>query len=64
MVNDSNNTPDVSKFILNCLPSLNPELDWGLEIALAIGIHLPSAPIPPAKDLREPACLILNYLKG
>lgn len=53
MVNDENNALDVSKFILNCLPSPNPELDWGIDVALAIGLHIPGPAIPPSKDLRD-----------
>jgi hypothetical protein len=55
MLNGANGELDASKYILNCLPSPSPELDWGIDIALAIGIHLPGAPIPPGKDLRDPS---------
>jgi hypothetical protein len=44
---------DVSKFILNCLPSPTPERDWGISAAMAAGIHAVAAPVPPSKDLRE-----------
>lgn len=44
---------DVYKFILNCLPSLNQEKDWGISAAKAAGVHAPPATIPPSKDLRE-----------
>lgn len=43
--------PDISKFILNCLPSPNTEKDWGIGSAQALR---PAAAIPPTKDLREP----------
>jgi len=47
---------DVHKFILNCLPSPNPEKDWGVDAAEAAGIYGPAAAeaFPPNKDLREP----------
>ena len=54
MVDDANNDFDDSKYILNCLHSSNTEIDWGLDVALAIGLHLPDALIPPSKDLRDP----------
>ncbi len=43
---------EVSKFILNCLPSPHPEKDWGLDSAAAVGVHKAAA-IPPTRDLRE-----------
>jgi hypothetical protein len=42
-----------SKYILNCLPSRDTENDWRMGSAEAAGL-LAAAPIPPAKDLREP----------
>jgi hypothetical protein len=39
--------------ILNVLPSRGTERDWLLENASAAGV-LRAAPVPPAKDLREP----------
>lgn len=46
---------DVSKFILNCLPSPNTEKDWGVSAARAAGVHAAAeAAIPPSRDLREP----------
>jgi hypothetical protein len=45
---------DVSKFILNCLPSPNTEKDWRMSAATAAGVRVPGAAIPPSKDLREP----------
>jgi hypothetical protein len=53
MLDDSNKDFDVSRFILNCLPSPNPEMDWGFGVALAIGLHFPGAAISPSKDLRD-----------
>jgi Papain family cysteine protease len=44
---------DVSKFILNCLPSPKTERDWRISAATAAGVHTPAAAIPPSKDLRE-----------
>jgi hypothetical protein len=44
---------DYSKYILNCLPSPNPEKNWGLNAAVAAGVRNPEMAIPPAKDLRE-----------
>ncbi len=44
---------DVSKFILNCLPSPDTDKDWGISAATAAGVYAPEAPIPPSKDLRE-----------
>ena len=42
------------KRILNCLPSRQPEQDWGFEHA--VGAGLPAAPraLSASKDLREP----------
>ena len=49
----SNKVPkEIAKYILNCLPSPTPERDWGIDVALAAGVHAPAAAIPPAKDLR------------
>ena len=41
------------KYILNCLPSRDTGNDWRMESAEAAGL-LAAAPLPPAKDLREP----------
>lgn len=46
---------DVSKFILNCLPSPNQEKDWGISAAAASGAYDPVQVIPLSKDLREPS---------
>jgi len=43
---------NVSKFILNCLPSPEQERNWGLAVAGAAGVSAP-IPIPPSKDLRD-----------
>jgi hypothetical protein len=49
----SPNTPaDVSRFILNCLPSPKPERNWTIETATDAGIFAPKASVPPAVDLR------------
>ena len=45
---------DVSKYILNCLPSPRPELDWGMRAATAAGVRAALVAIPKYKDLREP----------
>lgn len=45
--------PELSKFILNCLPSQKTEKDWRLTSAASAGVHSPAAAIPAAKDLRE-----------
>ena len=41
-----------NKFILNCIPSPNQEKNWGLDVAIAAGIHHPAASIPASMDLR------------
>jgi hypothetical protein len=40
-------------FILNCIPSLNKEQDWGFNAAKLAGLHNPTEATPPSKDLRE-----------
>lgn len=48
----SNRVPkEISRYILNCLPSPTPEKDWGIDVAQAAGVHAPAA-IPPSRDLR------------
>ncbi len=51
--------PDKNRFlkrILNCVPSQMVERDWTLRAAQDAGLlGLPVPPIPPEKDLREPA---------
>jgi len=44
---------DVSKFILNCMPSPSPEKDWDINAAIAANLHVPGDFVPPSKDLRE-----------
>ncbi len=39
--------------VLNCLPSPNPEADWGFAQATAAGTVAKAGPIPPSVDLRE-----------
>jgi C1A family cysteine protease len=43
---------EIATHILNCLPSPTPEKNWGIDVALAAGVHTPAA-IPSSKDLRE-----------
>jgi hypothetical protein len=44
--------PKTSKFILNCVPSLNVDRDWTMEAAAAAGVIDMAKPIPPEVDLR------------
>ncbi len=44
--------PNVSRFILNCVPSAGIETDWGFEDAVAAGVASDAA-TPTAKDLRS-----------
>lgn len=44
---------DILKFILNCLPSPDTHMDWGIEAAKGAGVHTPPVELPPSKDLRE-----------
>jgi hypothetical protein len=48
--------------ILNCVPSLNREDDWGVDTAVDAGVmpERDAAPIPPEKDLREPWWTVRN----
>ncbi|MGS0688627.1 C1 family peptidase [Nakamurella sp. GG22] len=39
--------------ILNCVPSAQPEEDWGLRAAQSSGLALADAPVPTSKDLRD-----------
>lgn len=41
-------------YILNCLPSMDTEKDWGLDAAQAAGIHEMKAAVPASMDLRAP----------
>lgn len=52
MAKKGNRGVDVTKYILNCLPSPETERDWGVATAAAAGVHAPAA-IPASKDLRE-----------
>ena len=42
------------KRILNCLPSRQPERDWGFEHAVGAGLLAAPRALPSSKDLREP----------
>ena len=42
---------NVKKFVLNCVPSVSPEADWGYEDAVAAGV-LDDSAVPSSKDLR------------
>jgi hypothetical protein len=42
------------KRILNCLPSRQPERDWGFEHAVGAGLLAARRALPASKDLREP----------
>jgi hypothetical protein len=42
------------KRILNCLPSRQPERDWGFEHAVGAGLLAAPRALPASKDLREP----------
>lgn len=44
--------PNFKKRICNIVPSHGTENDWGLDHALAAGVHAPLAAIPASKDLR------------
>lgn len=53
MARKSPSNLNVSKFILNCLPSPQPERNWGLDVAGAAGVSAAAASIPVSKDLRD-----------
>ena len=55
-------TRQADKRVLNCVPSLNREDDWGVDTAVDAGVmpDRDAVPIPTEKDLREPWWTIRN----
>lgn len=48
----ANRGTNVKRFVLNCVPSVGTETDWGFEDAIAAGV-LDVSEVPPSRDLRE-----------